>query len=134
MMMGCEVISAHQVLWSGISIPCVKMAIDIQPQPNQRVYPTFPSGRCCREVFGNSPLDPIQSAANLFAMTATAFLDLKQRAATLTEKERQDLSAYLIRLGHERSAWKKETARRLNEMAKGKRTSVADLRKQLGHG
>ena len=66
-------------------------------------------------------------------MTATAFLDLKQRAATLTEKERQDLSAYLIRLGHERSAWKKETARRLNEMAKGKRTSVADLRKQLGH-
>jgi len=66
-------------------------------------------------------------------MTATAFLDLKQRAATLTEKERQDLSAYLIRLGHERSAWKKETARRLNEMAKGKMTSVADLRKRLGH-
>jgi hypothetical protein len=66
-------------------------------------------------------------------MTATAFLDLKQRAAKLSEKERQDLSAYLIRLGQERSAWKKETARRLNEMAKGKRTSVADLRKQLGH-
>ena len=66
-------------------------------------------------------------------MTATAFLDLKQRAAKLTERERQDLSAYLIRLGQERSAWKKETARRLNEMAKGKKTSVGDLRKQLGH-
>jgi hypothetical protein len=66
-------------------------------------------------------------------MTATAFLDLKQRAARLSEKERQDLSAYLVRLGQERPAWKKETARRLNEMAKGKRTSVADLRKQLGH-
>ncbi|MCC6414517.1 MAG: hypothetical protein IT582_01200 [Opitutaceae bacterium] len=66
-------------------------------------------------------------------MTATAFLDLKQRAAKLSERERQNLSAYLIRLGQERSGWKQETARRLNEMAKGKQTSVADLRKQLGH-
>ena len=66
-------------------------------------------------------------------MTATAFLDLKQRASKLSERERQDLSAYLIRLGQERSAWKRETARRLNEMGKGKKTSVADLRKQLGH-
>ena len=66
-------------------------------------------------------------------MTATAFLDLKQRASKLTEKERQDLSAYLIRLGQERTPSKKETARRLNEMAKGKKTSVSDLRRQLGH-
>lgn len=66
-------------------------------------------------------------------MTATTFLDLKQRAAKLSERERQNLSAYLIRLGQERSTWKQETARHLNEMAKGKQTSVADLRKQLGH-
>lgn len=66
-------------------------------------------------------------------MTATAFLDLKQRASKLSEKERQSLSAFLIRLGQERSGWKHETARRLNEMAKGKKMSVADLRKQLGH-
>ena len=66
-------------------------------------------------------------------MTATAFLDLKQRASKLSERERQELSAYLIRLGQERSAWKRDTARRLNAMAKGKKTSVADLRKQLGH-
>jgi hypothetical protein len=66
-------------------------------------------------------------------MTATAFLDLKQRAAKLSEKERQDLSAYLIRLGQDRAGWRKETARRLNEMAKGKKISVAELRKQLGH-
>lgn len=65
-------------------------------------------------------------------MTAAAFLDLKQRASKLSERERQELSAYLIRLGQDRAAWKKETARRLNEMAKGKKTSVADLRKQLG--
>jgi len=66
-------------------------------------------------------------------MTATAFLDLKQRASKLSEKDRQNLSAYLVRLGQERSGWKQETARRLNEMAKGKKMSVADLRKQLGH-
>ena len=52
-------------------------------------------------------------------MTATAFLDLKQRAAKLSERERRQLSAYLIRLGQERSHWKQETARRLDEMAKG---------------
>ena len=69
----------------------------------------------------------------LAPMTATAFLDLKQRASKLSEKERQNLSAYLVRLGQERREWKHETARRLNAMAKGQQTSVADLRKQLGH-
>lgn len=67
-------------------------------------------------------------------MTATAFLELKQRAAKLSERDRQNLSAYLIRLGQEKAGWKQATARRLNEMAKGKKMSVAELRKQLGHG
>lgn len=66
-------------------------------------------------------------------MTATAFLDLKQRASKLPEKDRQSLSAFLIRLGQERAEWKHETARRLDEMAAGKKVSVATLRKQLGH-
>jgi len=66
-------------------------------------------------------------------MTATAFLDLKQRASKLSEKERLNLSAYLIRLGQERPGWKLETARRLNAMAAGKKLSVAELRKQLRH-
>lgn len=41
-------------------------------------------------------------------MTATALLDLKQRAAKLSVKERQELSADLIYLGQKRAAWKKE--------------------------
>lgn len=65
-------------------------------------------------------------------MTATAFLELKQRATKLSEKERRNLSAFLIRLGQERAGWKQETARRLNAMAAGKKVSVAELRKQLG--
>jgi hypothetical protein len=66
-------------------------------------------------------------------MTATAFLDLKQRAAKLSEQERRQLSAYLIRLGQDRPAWKRETARRLEDMGKGRKVSVAELRRQLGH-
>lgn len=66
-------------------------------------------------------------------MTVTAFLDLKQRVAKLSEKERQSLSAYLIRLGQERAEWKQSTARRLDDMARGKKVSVAELRKQFGH-
>jgi hypothetical protein len=66
-------------------------------------------------------------------MTATALLDLKQRLARLSEAQRRDVSAFLIRLGQETPAWKKETAKRLDEMASGKQVSVAQLRKQLGH-
>lgn len=66
-------------------------------------------------------------------MTATAFLDLKQRATKLSEKERRELSVFLIRLGQERTGWKQETARRLNAMAAGKKNSTTALRKRLGH-
>ena len=82
---------------------------------------------------GQRPLDRTRTAGNLDRMTATAFLDLKQRAAKLSEKERQGLSAFLIRLGQERAGWKQETARRLNEMSAGKKVSVSDLRRKLGH-
>ena len=66
-------------------------------------------------------------------MTATAFLELKQRAAKLSEKERQSLSSYLIRLGQDQKEWKQRTARRLDDMANGKKVGVAELRKRLGH-
>lgn len=66
-------------------------------------------------------------------MTATALLDLKQRLASLREGERRELSAYLIRLGQDAPAWKRETARRLRQMAAGKKVSTAALRRQLGH-
>ena len=84
-------------------------------------------------VSGKESLDRAVFSSNLFVMTATAFLELKQRASRLPEKERQSLSAFLIRLGQERAGWKHETARRLNAMAAGKKVSVAELRKQLGH-
>lgn len=66
-------------------------------------------------------------------MTATALLDLKQRLARLSEAQRRDVSAFLIRKGQETPAWKRATAKRLDEMASGKQISVAQLRRQLGH-
>ena len=87
-----------------------------------------------RTELGEGPLDWKSTARHLERMTATAFLDLKQRAAKLTEQERRQLSAYLIKLGQERPAWKRETSKRLDAMAKGASVSVTALRKQLGHG
>jgi hypothetical protein len=53
--------------------------------------------------------------------------------ANLSETERREVSAFLIRLGQESGEWKKETTRRLSAMASGKQTSVATLRRRLGH-
>jgi hypothetical protein len=66
-------------------------------------------------------------------MGATAFLELKQKLTRITEAQRRDLSAFLIRRGQERPVWKRETARRLAEMAGGRQVSVAELRGRLGH-
>lgn len=67
-------------------------------------------------------------------MIATSILELKQSLTRVSEAERRELSAFLIRRGQERPAWKKETARRLAAMAAGQQVSVAALRNRLGHG
>ena len=67
-------------------------------------------------------------------MTATSFLELKQSLSRVSETERRELSAFLLRRGQQRPAWKKETARRLAAMAAGQQVSVTALRTRLGHG
>jgi len=67
-------------------------------------------------------------------MTGSELLGLKQELAKLSESERREIIAFLIRLGQEGPEWKKETARRLNAMAEGRKTSVEDLRQRLTHG
>lgn len=54
-------------------------------------------------------------------MSAAALLQLKQQLSKLTEKERQDVSAYLHRLKQETPAWQKEMSRRMKEMDSGKK-------------
>lgn len=57
----------------------------------------------------------------MISMSAAALLQLKQQLSKLTEKERQDVSAYLHRLKQETPAWQKEMSRRMKEMDSGKK-------------
>ena len=54
-------------------------------------------------------------------MSATAMLQLKQQLSQITEKERQEIAAYLHRLKQESPAYQKEMTRRMSEMDKGKK-------------
>jgi hypothetical protein len=54
-------------------------------------------------------------------MSAAALLQLKQQLSKLTEKERQEVSAFLHRLKQDTPAWQKEMSRRMAEMDAGKK-------------
>lgn len=54
-------------------------------------------------------------------MSATAMLQLKQNLSRLSERERQEVSAFLHRLKQESPAWQKEMTRRMSEMDAGKK-------------
>ena len=66
-------------------------------------------------------------------MTAAVMLDLKQRLAKLSEADRTMAAVYLLRLRDESPAGRKEAARTMKEMDRGKKIRLADLAKQLGH-
>ncbi|HKB91423.1 MAG TPA: hypothetical protein VKC60_12965 [Opitutaceae bacterium] len=51
-------------------------------------------------------------------------LELKQEISRLSLKERRELNAYMIRLRHNTSAWKKTVSKRMHEMGQGKKISV----------
>jgi len=48
-------------------------------------------------------------------------LQLKQQLSQITERERQEISAYLHRLKQQTPAWQKEMTRRMAEMDAGKK-------------
>ena len=55
----------------------------------------------------------------MFRMTATALLRLKQQISKPSSKDRVEIAAYLHRLKQQTPAWKKEMARRNQEMDRG---------------
>jgi hypothetical protein len=68
---------------------------------------------------------------SLAQMTAEALLGLKQQLAKLSPRERREVSAFLIRLRHDTTEWKKKTAATIKAMQAGQQTSVTELRKRL---
>jgi hypothetical protein len=61
-------------------------------------------------------------------MRTADLFTLKQHLTKLSEPERREVSAFIVRLGQESKEWKEETARRLDEMGAGKKTSLSDLK------
>ena len=69
-----------------------------------------------------------------FKMTASIELDLKQRLARLSERDRRAMSAYLLRLKHESKSGRRHISRLMSEMDAGKKTLLSQLATDLGHG
>jgi hypothetical protein len=57
-------------------------------------------------------------------MSATAMLQLKQQLSRLSDKQRQEVAAFLHRLKQETPAWQKEMASRMAEMDGGKKFRI----------
>jgi hypothetical protein len=64
-------------------------------------------------------------------MSEISVVSIKQQLIQLSEQERRELSAFLIRLGQDTPEWRQEMSRRLSEMEKGEKVSSAELRKRL---
>ena len=67
-------------------------------------------------------------------MTASVELDLKQRLARLSERDRRDMSAYLLRLKHQSKAGRQGISKLMKEMDAGRKTSLSKIATDLGHG
>jgi len=66
-------------------------------------------------------------------MTQSAELDLKQRLANLSEKDRRAISAYLLRLKRESPSGRRELSRLMKEMDAGKKTDLATYAREGGN-
>ena len=67
-------------------------------------------------------------------MTASVELDLKQRLARLSERDRRAMSAYLLRLKHQSKSGRQGISKLMKEMDSGRKTVLSKLAADLGHG
>lgn len=66
-------------------------------------------------------------------MTASVELDLKQRLARLSERDRRAMSAYLLRLKHQSKSGRQGISKIMKEMDAGKKSGLSKLATDLGH-
>jgi hypothetical protein len=59
-----------------------------------------------------------------------SILELKQQVSRLSQRERREFQAYLVRLKHGTTAAKRATAKSIREMKKGEFTSLEELEAQ----
>jgi hypothetical protein len=77
-------------------------------------------------MIGNGAISP--------SMTASIELDLKQRLARLSGRDRLAMSAYLLRLKHQSKSGRQGISKLMKEMDAGRKTSLSNLASDLGHG
>jgi len=77
-------------------------------------------------MIGNGAISP--------SMTASIELDLKQRLARLSERDRLAMSAYLLRLKHQSKSGRQGISKLMKEMDAGRKTNLSNLASDLGHG
>jgi len=75
-----------------------------------------------------------ENGPSCFAMTAAIELDLKQRLAQLSERDRLAMSAYLLRLKHQSERGRQDISKIMQEMDAGGKTGLSKLAADLGHG
>jgi uncharacterized membrane protein len=60
-----------------------------------------------------------------------SILELKEAASKLSQREREELYAFLVQLRHESPEWKKKAAQTRREMMAGKRVSLKAIRARI---
>ena len=64
-------------------------------------------------------------------MSAASMLQIKQQLSQISEKERQEVAAYLHRLKQDSPSWRKEMSKRMSEMDGGKKFILPKALKQV---
>lgn len=60
-----------------------------------------------------------------------SILQVKQTLSRMSQRERQEIQLYLLRLKRETPAWRRATAKKIREMQAGKFTTIEQLDARL---
>jgi hypothetical protein len=69
----------------------------------------------------------------VFHMTLANELDLKQRLAKLSERDRLAISGYLLSLKHQSKRGRAENSKLMKEMDQGGKIPLSQIARELGH-
>jgi hypothetical protein len=61
-------------------------------------------------------------------------LDLKQRLARLSERDRRAIATYMLKLKHESKSGRRNISKLMKEMDSGKKTPLSQFAGKAGHG
>jgi hypothetical protein len=60
-----------------------------------------------------------------------SILQVKQTLSRMSQRERQEIQLYLLRLKRETPAWRRATAKKIREMQAGRFTTIEQLEARL---